>query len=133
MTSEACPCGSGLGYEECCAPLHRGAVAKSAEALMRSRYSAYARRLSAYVLSTWHPKTRPREIDLADAPEEWVKLEVRRHETSGKNKAIVEFVATFRLPNDRANHRLHEVSRFVKEGNKWLYVDGDHPTSVALR
>jgi SEC-C motif-containing protein len=91
---------------------------------MRSRYSAYAKHLAAYVLATWHPRTRPRTLDLDDAPEEWCGLEVRRHETSGKNKAIVEFVATYRLPNDRMNHRLHEVSRFVKEGGKWLYMDG---------
>ena len=99
---------------------------------MRSRYSAYAMKLSRYVRETWHPRTRPRALDLEDAPEEWCGLEVRRHETSGKNKAIVEFVATYRLPNDRMHHRLHEVSRFVKEGGKWLYVDGAEPAIKAL-
>ena len=38
-----CPCGSGLAYEACCGPIIAGAPAATAEALMRSRYSAYAR------------------------------------------------------------------------------------------
>ncbi|MCU1437526.1 MAG: motif domain protein, partial [Naasia sp.] len=61
-----CPCGSGQPYAECCEPLHLGAAAATAEALMRSRYSAFALGLPDYVRSTWHPSTRPGSLDLDD-------------------------------------------------------------------
>ena len=39
--------------------------------------------------------------------------------------AIVEFVARYRVGN-RAQ-RLHETSRFVREGGRWYYLDGEFP------
>jgi SEC-C motif domain protein len=50
-----CPCGSGKGYAACCGLLHAGAPAADAEALMRSRYSAYVLGLADYLRATWHP------------------------------------------------------------------------------
>ena len=50
-----CPCGSGDAYNDCCRPYHNGAVAPTAEAMMRSRYSAYSKGLVAYVVATTHP------------------------------------------------------------------------------
>ncbi|NII12184.1 YchJ family metal-binding protein [Oleiagrimonas sp. C23AA] len=125
-TREACPCGSGLAYEPCCAPLHAGAAAASAEALMRSRYSAYVRKDAAYLQRSWHASTRPESLDMDDGGQPtWLGLDVRRHETDG-DRAVVEFVARFRIGGSRAQ-RLHEISRFVREEGQWYYVDGDHP------
>lgn len=91
---------------------------------MRSRYVAYALGLEPYLLATWHPSTRPATLDLDAEPRpRWIGLDIKRHETRGDDRAIVEFVARYRVAG-RA-HRLHETSRFVREDGRWFYVDGD--------
>jgi SEC-C motif-containing protein len=120
-TAPPCPCGKGL-YAECCAPLHEGTAAGSAEALMRSRYSAYVLKLSRYLLDTWHPETRLAELELTDDTTQWLKLEIRRHEQAD-DAATVEFVARYKL-NGRAC-RLHEISRFVRQDTRWYYLNGE--------
>ncbi len=123
--SNLCPCGSSQPYAACCARYIEGhAAAPTAEALMRSRYTAYVLLKEEYLLATWHPSTRPNSLGLADeASAKWTGLEVKRHEQQDDEHAIVEFVARYKV-NGRA-HRLHEVSRFEKEAGRWFYVDGD--------
>lgn len=122
----ACPCGSGNGYAVCCGRYHDGLAAPTAEALMRSRYSAYVLANETYLLQTWHGSTRPPALDLsADTAMRWLGLEVKRHEQTGADSALVEFVARYKVAG-RA-HRLHEISRFVREGARWYYVDGNFP------
>ncbi len=118
----ACPCGSGRAYADCCGPLHGGAAAADAEALMRSRYCGYALGLADYLLATWHPTTRPPDLDLADGLK-WLGLSVLRHEQTGPDSAVVEFVARYKA-GGRAG-RMSEVSRFVREAVRWYYVNGD--------
>lgn len=120
-----CPCGSGKPYTACCAPyVDGGEAAPTAEALMRSRYTAYTLLWEEYLLATWHASTRPTALGLAqEAPTKWIGLEVKRHEQQDADHAIVEFVARYKV-NGRA-HRLHEVSRFVHEQGRWFYVDGE--------
>jgi SEC-C motif-containing protein len=60
-TLTPCPCGH-TSYARCCGPLHEGGIASSAEALMRSRYSAYVLKREDYLLATWHPSTRPASL-----------------------------------------------------------------------
>jgi SEC-C motif-containing protein len=126
MNDHPCPCGTPQTYAHCCGRFHAGAShlqAPDAELLMRSRYSAYVLGLGDYLLATWHASTRPATIE-ADPPGlKWLGLEVRRHEREGDDRAIVEFVARSKL-GGRA-HRLHETSRFVREGGRWFYVDGE--------
>jgi SEC-C motif-containing protein len=63
-------------------------------------------------------------LSLADESQtKWIGLEVKRHEQQDADHAIVEFVAKYKV-NGRA-HRLHEVSRFIREAGQWFYVDGD--------
>lgn len=120
-----CPCASGRAYADCCGPLHAGArAAATAEALMRSRYSAFARGDAAYLLDTWHPATRPAALEL-DPATRWLGLEVRAHHADG-DAATVEFVARSRSGGASAQ-RLHERSRFVREDGRWFYVDGTFP------
>ena len=57
--SRRCPCGTGLTYGECCGKYHAGTNAPTAEALMRSRFSAFVTGDEAYLLRTWDPDTRP--------------------------------------------------------------------------
>ena len=121
----ACPCGTGLPYDSCCGPFHDGVTAPTAEQLMRSRYSAFALRLPAYLLETWHPTTRPRKLVL-DPAQEWLGLQVL--EARGgflDTDGVVEFRATWR--QDGRTEVLHERSRFVREGSRWLYVSGVTP------
>lgn len=122
-----CPCDSGQAYAQCCAPLHAGAKAASAEALMRSRYSAYGLRLSAYLLASWHASTRPAALNLSDDATVWLGLHIKRTESIG-NHATVEFIARHRLGGGTVK-RLHEVSHFVFEHDGWWYLDGEFPTA----
>ena len=122
-TSDSCPCGSGQPYGRCCAPWHEGAAPPTAEALMRSRYSAYVLKLEDYLLATWHPDTRPSELDLAADGSKWLGLEVKKHTEQDATHATVEFVARYRIAGK--GHRLHEISRFVREDGRWYYRDGD--------
>jgi SEC-C motif-containing protein len=119
-----CACGSGKPMADCCARYFNGKeAAPSAEDLMRSRYTAYTLLREDYLLATWHPSKRPAALGLAkEEPSKWLGLEVKRHEQDADH-AVVEFVARYKI-NGRA-HRLHEVSRFVREGGRWFYVDGD--------
>jgi SEC-C motif-containing protein len=120
-----CPCGSGRDYEACCGRAIESRVAAAdAEVLMRSRYTAYTMRREDYLLATWHASTRPANLDdAADTATRWLGLRVLNHRMTGADHAVVEFVARFKV-GGRA-HRLHEVSRFVREDGCWFYVDGD--------
>ena len=125
MATPLCPCQSGKRFADCCAPLLTGELsADNAEALMRSRYTAFTLRDEAYLLRSWHPSTRPASLDLAAEPlPKWIGLQVRQHVQTGEDSAIVEFVARYRV-GGRAQ-RLHETSRFLREAGRWMYVDGE--------
>jgi SEC-C motif domain protein len=136
----ACPCG-GPSLAACCGPYLEGvAFPTRAEALMRSRYTAYVLRDEAYLRATWHPDTRPDEPILAENEKiQWLGLEVKSALRLRQRKAelpdnpdsdTVEFVARFKI-GGRAQ-RLHEVSRFVREPGpdgapRWFYLDGSFP------
>lgn len=121
-----CPCGLPAAYADCCGRYHAGPLhlqAPDAERLMRSRYAAYVLDELDYLRATWHPDTRP--ADLAPNPPglKWLGLEVRRTTQPDEDHATVEFVARSKLGGKA--HRLHETSRFVREGGRWFYVDGE--------
>ena len=125
MTPSACPCGSGLTLAACCGPrIDNTAPAPTAEALMRSRYTAYTQGDAAYLLTTWHQTTRPESLQLDETPQpRWIGLTVKGHEIQDAEHAVVEFVARYKI-NGRAS-KLHETSRFVREDGRWYYIDGD--------
>jgi SEC-C motif domain protein len=117
-----CPCG-GADYATCCGRYHNGAPAPDAASLMRSRYSAYALKLEAYLLATWHSGMRPAALDLAADNTKWLGLEVKKHLSGSADRATVEFVARYKT-GGRAG-RLHEVSRFVSKEGRWYYLDAE--------
>jgi SEC-C motif-containing protein len=143
MSSKAkiatCPCG-GPAFPTCCGPYLAGnAVPATAELLMRSRYTAYTLGNEAYLRASWHASTLPSD-NIIDPNErlQWLGLEVKSALRLRQRKAelsetpdtdSVEFVARFKV-NGRA-HRLHEVSRFVRESvdgvQRWFYLDGSFP------
>jgi len=122
----SCPCGSTVRYEDCCGRYHAGPLhlqAPTAEALMRSRYSAFVLDLTDYLLASWHASTRPLRLEPNEPGLTWLGLDVRRHTVVDADHATVEFVARNKLAG-RAQ-RLQELSRFVREDAIWFYVDGD--------
>jgi SEC-C motif-containing protein len=127
----ACPCGSGKPFEKCCEPyLREAALPDTAEALMRSRYTAYTLADEPYLLATWHPSTRPAKLDLGAEPApQWIGLTVKRQTVEDATHASVEFVARYKV-NGRA-HKLIELSKFVREGGRWFYF-GEAETGAAI-
>ncbi len=89
---------------------------------MRSRFSAYAVGNTSYLLETWHPSTRPHELEL-DPETRWYRLDIigRRRGGPLDSEGTVEFVAYSKGPDGR--HEQHENSRFVREARRWFYVD----------
>ncbi|MER7070075.1 YchJ family metal-binding protein [Terrabacter sp. NPDC000476] len=130
LSGGSCPCGSQRPYAGCCGPLlaaDRQAV--TAEELMRSRYTAFARGDVGHLVRTWHPRTRPDDLEL-DPSTRWTGLTVLRTERGGPQDTdgVVEFVARWREPSARGAVRtgeLREVSRFTRRAGRWVYVDGD--------
>jgi len=122
---DPCPCGLGRAYGECCGAFHQGrASAPTAEALMRSRYSAFAVGDEPYLLRSWHPSTRPGGLGL-DPAQRWLRLEILDTEggSAFHTEGVVEFRAYFR---DHGHEDvLHERSRFVRDQGAWVYLDGE--------
>ncbi|PZU48321.1 MAG: hypothetical protein DI566_03535 [Microbacterium sp.] len=115
-----CPCGGGR-FAECCGPLLGGVPADAPEALMRSRYTAFAVGDTVYLLATWHPSTAPERIDL-DPAQRWDRLEIVDSSLDGR-RGSVEFRAHWSAGADGGV--LHEVSRFRLAAGRWYYLDGD--------
>ena len=128
-TSEPCPCGRGPVEAQCCGRYRSGGPlegkAPDAESLMRSRYTAYVRGDAAYLLASWHPRTRPEAIEPDPPGLVWLGLEVKQHRPIDADHAEVRFVA--RSKRAGRAHRLQETSRFVREDGRWFYVDGRDP------
>ena len=93
-------CGRFMGVAETPAP--------DPESLMRSRYSAFVLERADYLLATWHPRTRPAQLEFEPGAR-WLGLAVKRHQSTGADAAVVEFVARYRVGGKAV--RLHEVSR----------------------
>lgn len=121
-----CPCGSGVLLAACCGQYLDGKQhAPTAEALMRSRYTAFVLNDAAYLLATWDAGQRPAKLNLGSDRTEWLGLQIVRSEAGQEADDIgrVEFIARFRLHG--AEQALHENSRFRKADGRWRYVDGE--------
>ena len=121
-----CPCGSGRSYETCCEPIINGAPAPTAEALMRSRYSAYVkhafehlgRSLSAEQRKDYSPEDARRWSEKS----EWLGLKILRVEKGGEGdtEGLVEFSARFR--SDGNEHEHLEAAVFTRDEGRWVYA-----------
>jgi len=124
-----CPCGSGKEFTSCCEPYLSGKkAAPTAEALMRSRYTAYTMANIDYIVETNSPSTRDdlsREETKKWAEEStWKGLEIisTREGLEGDDEGFVEFSAFFDQEDEKYEH--HEMSRFVREDGKWFFHSG---------
>ncbi|WOT37954.1 YchJ family protein [Streptomyces coeruleorubidus] len=121
MTMRSCPCGLLEAYGDCCGRYHSGTTAApTAEALMRSRYSAFVKGDTGYLLRTWHLRTRPGTLEL-DPRMRWTGLEIldTSDGSAFHSAGTVEFRASYR------GGSLHERSRFERVDGAWVYVDGE--------
>lgn len=122
-----CHCQSNQPYTKCCEPYHLGEAAPTAEALMRSRYSAYVLDKGNYLYKSWSQGTRPSKKSLKQGePMQWVSLEIINTQagTVLDSEGTVEFKASYLV--DGKTETLHEVSRFIKENSRWVYLDGKY-------
>ena len=92
---------------------------------MRSRFSAFALGVDRYLLSSWHPSTRPASLELPDGTV-WRRLQIVDAVAGdvADETGVVEFRASFR-DADGVPGLLHERSRFVRDEGRWAYLDGD--------
>jgi SEC-C motif-containing protein len=123
-----CYCGKPNAFDQCCGQYIEGeAHAPTAEALMRSRYSAFILKDFDYLGATHDPQTLE-DFDL-EANRKWAEsvkftgLEILRSEESG-NKGLVEFRASFEELNTGNKAVHHEVSKFRKQKGVWFYKSG---------
>jgi SEC-C motif domain protein len=121
-----CPCGSGSTFEACCGPILGGAPAPTAEALMRSRYTAYVKRDIAHLERSLSADQR-KDFAAEEAKKwaessEWLGLTISRTEQGGVDDKIgaVEFSAKFRT--EGKDHEHFEVALFAREDGRWVYT-----------
>ena len=126
--NELCPCGSGREYADCCQPIITGTKpAATAEALMRSRYSAYVKAEIGHIVNSCVHDENLDEASTRRWSEkaQWLGLKIVRTEQGGaEDKAgVVEFEASYILDNLKEEH--HETAKFVRQNGAWLYYSGD--------
>ncbi len=132
-----CPCQSKKRYAECCLPLHIGQkTAATAEALMRSRYTAYVLHEIDYLVQTTVPAQQdllvPSEMLAWSKETNWDGLEVLKHQAKiTKRHAQVEFKAFYQIPQGRAYH--HELSTFVFIDQKWYFLDPTVELAITMK
>lgn len=136
--STLCPCGSGKAYSECCEPIIKGtSVAETAEALMRSRYTAYVKHEIDYILkSCITGGDDDLQVDIEETrrwseESEWQGLKILKTE-KGKatdKEGIVEFSATYVRKGLKDVHL--ERAHFTKKDGIWYYDEGQLiPTTI---
>jgi SEC-C motif-containing protein len=121
-----CPCGSNLALDACCGPILAGAPATTAEALMRSRYSAYVVRNYAHLERSLSAEQR-KDFSAPDAQKwaessEWLGLTVHGTQEGGAadTQGAVDFTARFKMDDEEREHR--EVALFNREEGRWVYA-----------
>ncbi|MDB4836996.1 YchJ family metal-binding protein [Marinomonas sp.] len=126
-----CLCGTNAPYEMCCGMYHHNpGTAPTAEALMRSRYSAFSLNDFHYIASTQKLKEAPKQSDAdiaaSNGDTQWIKLEINETENGlEKDKeGMVAFSAHFK--EGKHIGRLSERSLFKKIKGAWFYISGEH-------
>ena len=124
-----CPCGSGIPYSDCCEQIISGGrAAKTAEQLMRARYSAYVNAEMDFIFESTHPEHR-QGYDHSGTKEwaenaEWQGLEIISTTKGGCDDSVgeVEFIARFVEKGDQREH--HEAGQFKRKEGNWYFTEG---------
>ena len=128
LDDKPCPCGRNKTYVKCCGMAHKDILlAKTAEDLMRSRYTAFTLGGGDYLFESHYSKARKlsdkKSIQNWAKSVQWMKLDVL-NSTKGSendNEGTVEFKAYFMEAGKLDT--IHENSLFTKENGHWVYVD----------
>jgi SEC-C motif-containing protein len=131
-TTRTCPCGSGRATQECCLPIIEGrAAAPTAEACMRSRYTAFTLGKVDYIVESHHTRTRneisPDAIKAWCDRAEWLDFKIEDSRGGGEDDQAgeVRFLARYKEKGVVVNH--HEIATFEREDGKWRFVTGVTP------
>lgn len=131
--SAACPCGSGAPFKNCCLRYHKSQPAPTPEALMRSRYSAYAVGNVDYIMITTHPQndgyrtdknTWRKELRVYVQQTQFLGLTVHESHTDDDGiHGTVRF--TVAISQGGLPAPFSETSTFEKVKGRWLYLSGN--------
>ena len=141
---EKCPCGSGSLYGDCCSPYHSGLKFPEAPSdVLKTRYSAFYYRIIPYIISTTHPVGR----DYTENKIKWATFLNKNGmfdsfdfvslqpgaASPGKdeNESFLEFKVKLRAKDGSGEETISEKSRFLKEGERWLYASGEVRSEAA--
>lgn len=130
-----CPCGSGQSYEQCCQTYHNGQPAPTAEALMRSRFTAYALDLVDYLVATTWPAQqatlKQQQTYQQGDSTHWTRLEVIATEAGLEtdSEGVVEFRAMYTTPSEPLEQSYHERSDFICHNGRWYFIYPGLPQS----
>ncbi len=125
-----CPCGNKKNYSTCCELIHNNhELATTPQLLMRARYSAHVKKLTQFIIDTYHPSCNAEEFrqDIEESILlDWRKLKVISSHLSKQNhnEGFVLFKASY--VDHGKIYQLKEHSRFLKENHKWYYIDGEY-------
>ncbi|CDL80686.1 YchJ family protein [Xenorhabdus szentirmaii] len=131
--TKICPCGSRLDFAHCCnLYIDNNHPTPNAEALMRSRYSAYVTQNTDYLISSWHPDCQAEnfrtEIEQSFIGVQWLGLNIlETKQGKHNNEAYVEFSACFLEQGKQDRQLIYERSRFLRIDQHWFYIDGVRP------
>ena len=128
LDDQPCPCGTGERFVGCCGPLLDGHPAPTAEALMRSRYTAFALAgrhpaCADHLWRSWHPSSRPDEVT-PDPGQQWQGLRILDVVDGSADDEAGEVTFEARWREGSSRGVLHERSTFVRRGGRWVYLDG---------
>ena len=135
-TIQACPCGSGALFADCCEPIIKGArESQTAEDLMRARYSAFVTGAIDFIVNSTHSRSR-KDIDLEFIREwsetsTWHGLHIFEVKPVNDNKAYISFEAHYTQRGEEQRHR--EKSLFERENGDWRFVSGDEMKNPTVR
>jgi len=127
----SCPCGSRKSYEKCCGQIHEGKLPETCEELMRSRYTAYKKKLVDYLLDTTDPHGPMyphnigrwrKDVEQFCQYTSFDKLEVH-HAMQEGDEGEVFFTA--HLTQNGEDASFTERSAFVNKGGRWFYHHGE--------
>ena len=120
--SASCPCGLGPSFAACCGRFTgTGVHAPTAELLMRSRFTAYARKDADHLRATWHTSSRPERLDL-DTDLRWTSLELVATAGGGLLDATGTVAFRARAVSGGRPQIVEEDSAFVREAGAWTYL-----------
>jgi SEC-C motif-containing protein len=124
-----CPCGSEKNYSACCEPYVSGSKkAPTAEALMRSRYTAYTKAIIPYILETLHPSQR-KDFDEKGVAKwakesDWMGLSIHETVKGGSDDTTGEVIFTAKFKQNGVIRDHRERAEFKKQSDIWYFFDG---------